>query len=453
MHPERATSLATWHPQTEPSDTGSAPRRAPGLPGSPDPRLEGWWGRLAPDRALRGSRTLAAALRFLERQRPVLVGQNESPLDPRRGLVALSAELVERLCRVTQAEVVALVLPSRLGGPAALASRTDGSFQARHEVHMRLEALLAQVPTRPVSHFQRRRWDPRRTTWQHITPSPHQTATPELPSGLPASLGELCQLLEVSSLHVVPLTRYAQSHGYFVVGCRGHRRLACHASALDTLVPEMLAILEQAALVDQLQEESAAHERARIGRDLHDSAIQPYLGLKFAVEAAAQRIPPDNPAREEIDALAELVNHEVAMLRELISGMRTGQGPQDDALMPAVRRQARRFGRLFGIEVQVSGPGTLPTSRALAGAVVHMVNEALNNVRKHAGAQRVWLVLTVGANRLHLRVRDDGGRVRGHQAPAFQPTSLSERVHELGGSLQVISPDGLDTELVIQIPL
>ena len=58
---------------------------------------------------------------------------------------------------------------------------------------------------------------------------------------------------------------------------------------MNEAAPELLRIVEQAALVDQLQDENASHERARIGRDLHDSAIQPYLGLKYAVEALARR--------------------------------------------------------------------------------------------------------------------------------------------------------------------
>ncbi len=386
-------------------------------------------------------------------RRLALVDELETQLDPRRGLGALSEALVDRLRRATQADVVALVLPSRLGGPAALASRADGGFQARMEVHMRLEALLAQVPARPVSHFQRRRWDPRPSTVLHPGPGSAEAVVQPPPAALAESLGGLCQLLDVASLHVVPLTRYAHSHGYFVVGCRRGRRLSCRAASLDSVVTDMLRTLEQAALVDQLQEESAAHERARIGRDLHDSAIQPYLGLKFAVEAAAQRIPPDNPARDEVEALAALVTQEVAALRELISGMRTGQGVGDDALMPAVRRQARRFTGLFGIEVQVDGPGTVATSRALASAVVHMVNEALNNVRKHAGAQRVWLHLSVDAAYLRLSVRDDGGSLRGQAAAGFRPASLCERAAELGGSLELVHPDGLDTEILIQIPL
>ena len=82
---------------------------------------------------------------------------------------------------------------------------------------------------------------------------------------------------------------------------------------------------------------AAAAERERIGRDLHDSAIQPYLGLKYAVEAVALRIAPDNPARREVDTLVALVNAEVGELREFISGLRSGEPKGDNALLPAVR--------------------------------------------------------------------------------------------------------------------
>jgi signal transduction histidine kinase len=50
-------------------------------------------------------------------------------------------------------------------------------------------------------------------------------------------------------------------------------------------------------------------------------------------------------------------------------------------------------------------------------------------------------------------VRDDAGSVRGRSFAEFLPTSLSERASELGGSLKISRPDGLNTELVIQIPL
>ena len=116
----------------------------------------------------------------------------------------------------------------------------------------------------------------------------------------------------------------------------------------------------------------------------------------------------------------------MAALRELISGLRTGNSRGDNALVPAVRRQARRFALLFGIEIEIDCPDTLPTTRALASSLFHMVNEALNNVRKHTCARQVWITLSVEPAVFRLVVRDDGGtRTR----PACRPTSarLAER--------------------------
>ncbi len=385
----------------------------------------------------------------LLRSRMALIGELGAQLDPRRGLEPICAELVERLRSGTQADVVALVLPSSQGAPALLATSEEGSFRAKDEVHVHLEKLLVAAPNCPVSYVKRPWWDLRRSTRMRSELRRRQP----LPTELAAMLAELAVLLDVRSLHVVPLTRYGRQNGHFVVGYSRARSTNQDVSALAGAAPELLRIIEQAALVDQLQDETAGHERARIGRDLHDSAIQPYLGLKYAVECVALRIPPDNPARAEVDALAQLVNGEVSSLRELISGLRTGGDTGDNALVPAVRRQVRRFALLFGIEVEVKCPDQLPTTRALASALFHMVNEALNNIRKHTLARRVWITLSVEAAAFLLVVRDDAGSVRGKSFDEFLPTSLSERARELGGSLKMSRPDGLNTELVIRIPL
>lgn len=380
----------------------------------------------------------------LLRRRLALVDELEAQLDPRRGLEPICTALAERLREGTHADVAALVLPSRLDAPAVLASRDDGGFRASPKVHQHLEALLHNATACPLTHVQRRWWDPRPPTRQHDNLP--------VPGELAQQLAELARLLDVRSLHVVPLTRYGRGHGHFVVGYGAARGASHEVAALAAAAPELLRIVEQAALVDQLQVESAGHERARIGRDLHDSAIQPYLGLKYAVECVALRIPHENPARAEIASLAELVNAEIAVLRELISGLRTGNVRGDNALVPAVRRQVRRFALLFGIEIEIDCPETLPTSRALASALFHMVNEALNNVRKHTCARRVWITLAAEPAAIRLVVRDDGGSVRGRPAADFRPGSLSERASELGGTLDITRADGLNTEIVIQIP-
>lgn len=395
--------------------------------------------------ALMPAAALLAQPMSVLRHRQALVVGLEAQLDPRRGFEATCGELVERLCRGTHADVVALVPPTRRASPAMLATREDGSFRARAEVHGDLEALLADLPPSPVSYIVRRAWDPRRRLRVHGGSPPSRE--------LASRLARLAATLDVRSLHVVPLTRYGQRHGHFVVGYGSPRSAVQDISVLSGAAPDLLRIVEQAALVDQLQDESASLERARIGRDLHDSAIQPYLGLKYAVECLALRTPPDNEARADIDALAELVNNEVSSLRELISSLRTGAGQGDNAFIPAVRRQGRRFALLFGIDVEIDSPEQLPTTRALAGALFHMVNEALNNIRKHTSAQHVWIALSVDASAVRMSVRDDAASLQGRPANDFRPTSLSERVAELGGSLTVARPNGLDTEIQIVIPV
>ena len=379
------------------------------------------------------------------RQRLALVGDIEAQLDPRRGLNGVAAHLVDQLRAGTGAQVVALVLPSASGSPAMLASVDEPGFRSSAAMHLRMETLLAQVLDSPLTHVRRRRWHPARGT--------HVIGGGAVPAGLRAGLDMLAELLDVRALVVVPLTRYQRRHGCLLLGLSEARHRHQDAIALAHAAPELLRIVEQATLVDQLQDESASHERARIGLDLHDSAIQPYLGLKYAVESLALRIAPDNPARAEVDTLAALVNGEVAALRELISGLRTGNGPGDNALVPAVRRQVRRFALLFGIDVEIDCADTLTTTRALADTLFHMVNEALNNIRKHSGARRVWIRMSIEAATFRLVVRDDAGSLLGRPAAPFHPKSLAERTAELHGSLHVSQPDGLNTELLILIPL
>ena len=378
------------------------------------------------------------------RQRLMLVSRIEAQLDARRGLDAIAVALVAGLRSVTRADTVTLVLPAATGAPAVTGTAQEGEFRMGPEAHTRFEALLGALPACAATHVVRR--------WAGLRGGTRLHGEGTLPGGVSAALDELADLLDVRMLVIVPLLRYDRRHGHLVLGLREPRARAQEVAALAEAAPDLFRIIEQAALVDRLQEESAAHERVRIGRDLHDSAIQPYLGLKYAVESVAQRLAADNPARGDVDALVDLVNGEIDALREIISGLRTGEPRGDNALMPAVRRQVRRFSLLFGVEVQLDGPDELRTSRALAGALFHMVNEALNNVRRHTPARRVWIRLERRDSEIRMTVRDDAGEVLGRPVREFSPRSLNERAAALGGSLSVTRPDALHTEVVISIP-
>ncbi len=276
---------------------------------------------------------------------------------------------------------------------------------------------------------------------------------------LPSSVHRQCQdiatvLPDARSFAVLPTVADPNgAHGWLVIGFHQAIPPIELIDLLSACGERIDRLLVQAVLVDQLQDEAAAHERVRIGRDLHDTAIQPYLGLKFAVEALAMSVPAGTPLKREVDGLVHLVQTEVQALRETISSMRVGERPGDNALVPALRRQAHRFTTLFGITVEIDATPGLKTNRAVAGEIFHMVNESLNNARKHSHANSVRVRLTGGLDHVRLRVRDNGATMSGQPARDFEPRSVRERVETMGGVLKVTRPDGLNSELDIHLPL
>lgn len=379
------------------------------------------------------------------RRRVALEDRFEAEIDPRRGLEAVCLTVAEQLRNETGASVVAIVLPSSSHAPAVVSSGTEGSFRTSAGIQHQFEEQLARLPAAPVS------LTPRRLLGLFGGIKVHPVET--MIDGAGDALSELAGLLEATRLKVVPLRLQGRARGHLLIGSLGRHRNEWRTSTLADLAPTLARLFERAALVDELNEEIGAHARVRIGRDLHDSAIQPYLGLRYAIEALALRTPADNPLHGEIVALLSLMNHEVNELREVISVLRSGQPKGDNALVPAVRRQARRFSVLFGIEIHLDCPDDIKTSRALAGAIFHMVNEALNNVRKHTSARNAWIHLASFEDTIQVNVRDDAGSVQGKPVNDFVPKSLSERVKELGGMLNISRPNGLDTEIAITIPI
>ena len=252
---------------------------------------------------------------------------------------------------------------------------------------------------------------------------------------------------------VLPLVSYGQARGHLIVGGLEGPRSVTQWRLWQAMAQEALPLVERADLLEQLENEAAAHERARIGRDLHDSAVQPYLGLKYGIEALLRRTAPDNPVAADVRGLLEMASAELEGLRDLVSGLRNPGRPAEgaDPLLPALQRQAARLRTLFGIDVDLRAAELPALRRSLAQALFHMVNEALNNVRRHTDARRVEIELKVIDKRLRLSVRNDHGRASA-TARVFHPRSLSERAEALGGWVEVHSRADR-TDIVITVPL
>lgn len=251
----------------------------------------------------------------------------------------------------------------------------------------------------------------------------------------------------------LPLVNFGQPQGTLCLQRADSVFTAADLRWLDDVMRETMPLLERVDLLEQMQRESAMRERERIGRDLHDSAVQPYLGLKYGLEALARQAGADNPVSHHIAQLVRVTTEELQTLRDVITGLRSGHDPTqaDSAPLAALQRQAQRFQSLYGLTVNIFAPHASRLRGSAAKAVLHMVNEALTNVRRHTSATAVTLLLDVNPTDVLLRLRNDHGYGE-TLPPDFLPKSLIERASEFGGVVEV--KHELDfTEIVITLPL
>ena len=250
----------------------------------------------------------------------------------------------------------------------------------------------------------------------------------------------------------LPLQSYGQPLGHL---CLARTQLDFNHDDLhwlQGLMREVLPLLERSDLLEQLQRESAASERERIGRDLHDSAVQPYIGLKYGLEALARRAGPDNAVWPDIQRILKIANDELQILRDVVGGLRSGHdAAEPSAPLAALQRQTARFEALYGLKVHVFASQALHLRGAAAKAMLHMVNEALTNVRRHTSATAVTVLIDADLTHVVMRLRNDHGPGE-RLAHDFVPRSITERATQFRGSVSVSHEQDF-TEVAIKLPL
>ena len=194
-----------------------------------------------------------------------------------------------------------------------------------------------------------------------------------------------------------------------------------------------------------------ADERKKISRDIHDSAIQPYIGLKLALEALARKVPSDHPLYKDIARLVDMTSIEIAGLRRYIKGLKGQLAPVRETLGSVLRVHAARFAELYDIKITVEVGEEVEFDGALADDVAHILREALSNIRRHTNASFARVRLSCNSQKLALEIVNP--RDRGVAVNAFTPRSIAERALGLGGQCKVDTGSGRYTVVSIEIPL
>jgi signal transduction histidine kinase len=189
---------------------------------------------------------------------------------------------------------------------------------------------------------------------------------------------------------------------------------------------------------------AADETRRRIERDLHDGTQQQLVSLMLdlrQVQAAAPEL------EGELSRIAERVTDVLDQVREISHGIHPAI-LSERGLTPTLKALARRSA--VPVQLDLRSRRRLPDH--VEAAAYYAVSEALANTAKHARASVVYVELDTPSTAVRLAIRDDG---IGGADPALGSglTGLRDRIEAVGGTLDVTSPSGGGTTLLIEIPV
>ena len=226
-------------------------------------------------------------------------------------------------------------------------------------------------------------------------------------------------------------------------------------SLLEALVAHLSAAMENLRLDSLAKEAAVSAERNLLARELHDSIAQSLAFLKIQVQLMRDALA--SGQRQRIDAvLAEIdtgVRESYGDVRELLLHFRTRANHEH--IEPALQTTLRKFEHQSGIKASLKMQGTgLPLSPEVQIQVLHVVQEALSNVRKHARATRVWLDVQQQPH-WRFEVRDNGigfdadDPSRGESHVGLR--IMAERAERIGAQLEVIATRGHGCSVILEL--
>lgn len=264
--------------------------------------------------------------------------------------------------------------------------------------------------------------------------------------------GLLAETLGAESFISVPLHYRERTIGRLYVcapsGLFGGEDIAYLMQVGEQIMP----VIHNIRLLERLASNSAEQERQRLARDIHDSVIQPYLGLQYKLAAIRNKAAEGRELGEDIERLFEMTMDEVAGLRGFVRGLKDGDGRADN-FVSAVQRFAAQFAQNYDLNVKVESKGDFRVNDRLAAELIRIVHEGLSNVRKHSSAASSRITLERADRSLRITIENDDPRADDATRAAFTPRSIHERAEELGGHVRVERTQDARTLVRVEIPL
>jgi two-component system nitrate/nitrite sensor histidine kinase NarX len=224
---------------------------------------------------------------------------------------------------------------------------------------------------------------------------------------------------------------------------------------LDAMASHLASALEGLRAAALERETAVAQERGLLALELHDSIAQSLAFLKIQVQLLRTASQNQNGAQvqlrlDELDAgLRESIND----VRELLIHFRTRTNTED--IEQALHETLQKFRHQTGLaaHMKVTGQG-LPVPADVQIQILHVIQEALSNVRKHAGADQVSLEVFKGKHwRFVVRYNGIGFEPqKDHGKSHVGMAIMRERATRIGADMRIESREGTGTTVTLTLP-
>jgi len=369
--------------------------------------------------------------------------------NPRFGVDQTIGSIIARLRDFYDADTCMLINTSTVANEYSLrrVDRKHPELANRAEtVGLEGEQLLMAWPSEWAVTFQRDLW------LKRVSCSIHNFLSDERLKDAEARCAWVADLLETDSFVSIPVYQRRTFIGRLYLTSKRRRFTYSDIEFLRQVIEHIMPMIDNVRLVDRFASEASEYERQRISRDIHDSAIQPYIGLKLGLDALRRQVADNDPISAGLAELAEKTSSVIHDLRTYVGGLqdRSSSG-FTNVLISSVQRHARKFGELYDIEVEINAAPELTINDRLAAEVFQIVQEGLSNIKRHTASPRATINMLSRNGDVILDIENESSTLDGNKT--FTPRSITDRAAALGGRVSVNVSDEGYTIVSVIIPM
>jgi signal transduction histidine kinase len=209
------------------------------------------------------------------------------------------------------------------------------------------------------------------------------------------------------------------------------------------------SVIDNMQLIENLISEASGQERLRISLDVHDTTIQPYIGLTLALDALLIEFNSDPHLAGKINEIIKMANMTIHDLRSYKDTLREKSLMRGEVLLSAIKNQGERLHRFYGIQVDFTGTVDPNLPGNIAESAFQIIKEGLSNILRHTNSKKALISISENQNNLYLEIANETDA--SFPTAQFMPKSIFERVRIFNG--EAIVHTNLDGFTVVRVKI